>query len=156
MNIHGRLDSEIIFGVDGKECMDDLDALPFTKTYRVASTGVKMSNPLYDTVAGAGGTTNTSVIKFFGHSLGEADYSYFQALFDGVNLYGGITRLVFYYRPWAGKDEEEFHAETVRAVAKILTTYGRTLDNKDHGKNLMHKLLLEDRLEVKRLVKRGW
>ena len=31
-----------------------------------------------------------------------------------------------------------------------------TLDNKDHGKDLMHKLLLEGRLEVKRLERRGW
>ncbi|MBR3159333.1 MAG: hypothetical protein IKF14_09560 [Atopobiaceae bacterium] len=156
VNIHGRLGAEIIFGVDGKECMGDLDALPFTKTYRVASMGVKMGNPLYDTSAGGIGWPKTATIKFFGHSLGEADYSYFQSIFDGVNLYGGGTRLVFYYRPWPGKDEDELHAETVRAVTRLLTTYGGTLDNRDHGKNLMHKLLLEGRLEVKRLMKRAW
>ncbi len=156
VNIHGRLDNEIVFGVDGKECMSDLDALPFTKTYRVASMGVKMGNPLYDTVAGDIGWSKTMTIKFFGHSLGEADYSYFQSIFDGVNLYGGSTKLVFYFRPWPGKDEEELHAETVRSVTKLLTTYGATLDNRDHGKNLMHKLLLEGRLEVKRLKKRVW
>ena len=38
-------------------------------------------------------------IKFYGHSLGEADYSYFQAIFDSVKLYEGDTRLVFYFRP---------------------------------------------------------
>jgi hypothetical protein len=73
-----------------------------------------------------------------------------------VDLYGGDTRLVFYYRPWQGKDENELHAETVGAVTKLLVEYGSTLDNKDHGKNLMHKLLLEGRLEVKRLAKRSW
>lgn len=35
-----------------------------------------------------------------------------------------------------------------RTDTQLLTTYGETLDNKDHGKNLMHKLLLEGRLEV--------
>ena len=34
-------------------------------------------------------------------------------------------------------------------VIKLLTKYGETLDNADHGKNLVHKLLLEGRLAVK-------
>lgn len=32
-NIHGQIDSQIIFGIDGKECMENELALPFTKTY---------------------------------------------------------------------------------------------------------------------------
>ena len=32
-----------------------------------------------------------------------------------------------------------------------MNAYGSTMDNKDHGKNLMHKLLLEGRLSVKEL-----
>ena len=155
-NIHGDLTGEIIFGVDGKECMGDLDALPFTKTYRVASMGIKTGGILYSTAGDGAAPSETDSIKFFGHSLGEADYSYFQSIFDGVNLYGGNTRLVFYYRPWKGKDQKELHTETVTAVTNLLTTYGGTLDNKDHGKNLMHKLLLEGRLEIKMLRKRAW
>lgn len=34
-----------------------------------------------------------------------------------------------------------------RAI-KLLVAYGKTLDNKDHGKNLIHKLLIEGRLSV--------
>lgn len=30
----------------------------------------------------------------------------------------------------------------------LLTAYGKTLDNKDHGANLVHKLLIEGRLAV--------
>ncbi|MBR3312864.1 MAG: hypothetical protein IKG18_01860 [Atopobiaceae bacterium] len=149
INIHGNVDGEIIFGIDGKECMEDLDALPFTKTYRIASMGVGMPRQLYVTAIGVDGEHRTSSIKFFGHSLGEADYSYFQAIFDGVDLYGGSTKLIFYYRPWPGKNEEELRSKMVMDVSKLLTTYGKTLDNKDHGKNLMHKLLLEGRLEVR-------
>ena len=33
----------------------------------------------------------------------------------------------------------------------LLDAYGRTLDNKDHGNNLIHKLLIEGRLAVKEL-----
>ena len=36
-------------------------------------------------------------------------------------------------------------------VIKLLDAYGRTLDNKDHGNNLIHKLLIEGRLAVKEL-----
>lgn len=144
-NVHGRLGSEIIFGIDSTGRMDDQLALPFTKTYRVVSMGGDVSREMLG--------RDIDTIKFFGHSLGEADYSYFQSLFDSVGLYGGSTRLVFYYRPWETEEgpisEEEVRASMVRRVAKLLNTYGKTMDNADHGKNLMHKLLLEGRLEVK-------
>lgn len=96
-------------------------------------------------------------IKFFGHSLSEADYSYFQSIFDAVDLYGGDTRLVFYYRPHGKKGEtekvmvEKARREVHKNVTKLLAAYGESFDNKDHGKNLMHKLLLEGRLMVRRL-----
>lgn len=38
----------------------------------------------------------TKMIKFYGHSLGEADYSYFQAIFDSVKLYGGGVRASYF------------------------------------------------------------
>lgn len=31
---------------------------------------------------------------------------------------------------------------------KLLNSYGETLDNKDHGNNLIHKLLIEGRLSI--------
>ena len=34
---------------------------------------------------------------------------------------------------------------------RLLSSYGTTLDNKDHGKNLVHKLLLEGRLIIRRI-----
>ena len=39
------------------------------------------------------------LIKFYGHSLGTADYSYFQAIFDQIDLYGGNTTLYFLHAP---------------------------------------------------------
>lgn len=35
VNIHGTLDGECIFGIDGSGNLDNWDILPFTKTYRV-------------------------------------------------------------------------------------------------------------------------
>ena len=43
--------------------------------------------------------TPASLIKFYGHSLGTADYSYFQAIFDQIDLYGGNTTLYFLHAP---------------------------------------------------------
>lgn len=151
VNIHGSLDDAIIFGIDGKDCMDDLDVLPFTKTYRITLRGTEVTA---DFIRGANyrdQNSRTRTIKFFGHSLAEADYSYFQSIFDEVNLYGGDTKLIFYYRPWTGKEEEELRAATVQRVSRLLNAYGSSLDNKDHGKNLMHRLLLEGRLKVKKI-----
>lgn len=152
VNIHGNLGSEIVFGVDGTEIMGEPDILPFTKTYRLMAFDLPdieglihtpSPRPLLD--------RGTALIKFYGHSLGTADYAYFQAIFDAVNLYGGTTRLVFYYRPHDDWTDEFARAYTMDAVIRLLVSYGMTLDNRDHGKNLIHKLLIEGRLSVRRL-----
>ena len=157
VNIHGRLGGEIIFGIDGTDRMDNPMALPFTKTYRLMALDLpdvgKLVHVPTSGVPMAGGT---KMIKFYGHSLGEADYSYFQAIFDSVKLYEGGTRLVFYFRPHQlsnGQMQEEGQArkEMMDKVIRLLVAYGLTLDNKDHGKNLIHKLLIEGRLSVRLL-----
>lgn len=140
INIHGHLGDKIVFGIDGSDAMSDSNVMPFTKTYRL----MQMGGPSrYEVLPGS-----VDLIKFFGHSLSAADYSYFQAIFDHVGLYESETRLVFYYRPYSSKTELEVRTETMGRVIKLLTAYGRTLDNADHGNNLIHKLLLEGRLSV--------
>ena len=98
--------------------------------------------------------TPPAMIKFYGHSLAQADYAYSQAIFDGVDLYESQTRLIFFYRPWRKDDgksisDAEARTDMNHKVTKLLSTYGSTLDNKDHGKNLMHKPLIEGRLSVR-------
>lgn len=79
-------------------------------------------------------------IKFYGHSLNEADYSYFQSIFDFYDLYANNNvSLVFYYSE--GHEQND-------AIYRLINSYGKTLANKDQGKNLMHKLLLENRLKI--------
>lgn len=154
VNIHGRLGGEIVFGIDGTDRMDDSMALPFTKTYRLMALDLPdIGKLVHVPTSGAPMAGGTKMIKFYGHSLGEADYSYFQALFDSVKLYEGDTRLVFYFRPHklsSGymQDEDCARKEMMEKVIRLLTAYSLTLDNKDHGKNLIHKLLIEGRLSV--------
>lgn len=124
----------------------------FTKTYRLMKLSSEPHQSLvHPYVAGSHGSA-TGVIKFYGHSLADAGYSYFQAIFDEVNLYESDTRLIFYYnnnRPGQELQEVFVQEEMFEKVSHLITTYGATLDNDDHGRNLLHKLLLEGRPTVK-------
>lgn len=154
VNIHGRLGGEIIFGIDGTDRMDKPIAMPFTKTYRLMALDLlDTSSIVHIPPSGPSLDHGTRMIKFYGHSLGKADYSYFQAIFDAVKLYEGNTRLVFFFRPFRTASDEERSEDAARAemmgkAINLLVAYGKTLDNKDHGKNLIHKLLIEGRLSV--------
>lgn len=144
-NIHGlcREGEEIIFGIDGKENLVDEIARPFTKTYRLLSLGGPNARDVV--------RSDTQCIKFYGHSLSDADYSYFQAIFDAAHLYSSDVSLVFFYRCFDEKDPLIHRSEMMNKVINLLTAYGATLENKDHGKNLVHKLLLEGRLSVQEI-----
>ncbi len=159
VNVHGRIDrGDIVFGIDGKEYMESEQTLPFTKTYRLLALNSITSTGLIRTPHD--GARATDLITFYGHSLNAADYSYFQALFDGVNLYGGNTRLLFLFRPWRDGQGRRVVSDVAREdlfhkVTHLLAEYGSTMDNVDHGKNLIHKLLLEGRLSVEELPESG-
>lgn len=152
VNIHGELGGEIIFGIDGTGRMNDIDALPYTKTYRLMALNVPNIGAIVHRNISGSPDAAVNVIKFYGHSLGQADYSYFQAIFDAANLYDSLTRLEFFVRPYERNDnllsEEEVREEMMGKVISLLSSYGATLDNKDHGRNLIHKLLIEGRLRI--------
>lgn len=70
-----------------------------------------------------------------------------------MKLYEGDTKLIFFFRPHGQNSEDCGTAEKAKkdAMSKaiaLLAAYGTTLDNKDHGTNLIHKLLIEGRLVV--------
>lgn len=155
-NIHGYLFREIVFGIDGTDCMDDEDVVPFTKTYRIMDLGVNRDRDIIRTPSTVLLSREADLIKFYGHSLGRADHAYFQAMFDAVNLYGGDTRLIFYYRPHGDNGDVETRRrrakeDAMRNATRLLVEYGMTMDNVDHGRNLVHKLLLEGRLSITEL-----
>lgn len=146
-NVHGKLcmnkcaencaSCNIIFGIDDTVIQsqeENFELHKFSKTYRKmliadAETSIlpKIDNQMIE-------------IKFYGHSLSEADYSYFQSIFDYYNLYeNNKVSLIFYYSKGFEQTDE---------VYRLINTYGKTLFNKDQGKNLTHKLLLENRLKI--------
>lgn len=151
INIHGELGRGIVFGIDGTGLLGNPLVLPFTKTYRIMERGETAPYVIVRKEDGDSRDYGTQLIKFYGHSLGPADYSYFQSIFDTIDLYGSDTRLVFYFKPFERLEVEDARADMMGKAIRLLDAYGKTLDNADHGKNLIHKLILEGRLSVKLL-----
>lgn len=167
VNIHGDLNRDIVFGIDSNWRMNRHEAMTddehkidyFSKTFRLMDMK-SIDHILSDDI---------KVIKFYGHSLSQADYSYFQSIFDKYDIYDSDVKVEFYYsRRWKNRYErqkakKENHLEnedassarskasTMKNVYRLMSDYGETLDNKDHGKNLLHKMLLEGRISVNRI-----
>lgn len=147
-NVHGGLESKnAIFGFDITDLQHEQrkkhDFIRFTKTYRVLqlpqkSIGQpKVLEPVTD-------GESFDAIRVYGHSLDRADYSYFKAIFDCVDLYSSNVKLFFFYpanRPETG-------SRLYQSVSDLLTDYGDEMPDEGKGRNLMHKLLLQDRLSV--------
>ena len=53
-------------------------------------------------------------------------------------------KLKFLYYNYSDKAKDNIHT----SVMKLINTYGKSLDNKDKGSNLLHKLLLESRIKI--------
>lgn len=142
-NVHGNIiDRNIIFGIDYDKVNSFFDNEPvnFTKSFRILDSKINNSTiPL----------SNLDNILFYGHGLGEADYSYFQAIFDTVDLYHGKTKLIFYWNQFNDKDQ---YKVIIERVTKLIEKYGQTFSNKDHGRNLFTKLLLENRIIFREVI----
>lgn len=139
VNIHGTTENPI-FGIDSKEAEEDQQYIYFTKTSRVLEANIEKK----EVVSPLTYIPYTGEIVFFGHSLAEADYSYFQSIFDYYDIYNNTINLKFLYYDYSVDSKEKMHA----SVMNLINTYGKSLDNKDKGSNLLHKLLLESRIKI--------
>lgn len=139
-NIHGSLQNgAIIFGIDYEKVISTFKNPPvrFTKSYRIIKNNF---HPNFDL------TKRYDSILFFGHGLGEADYSYFQSIFDSIDLYHSKTKLVFFWYNYTNNSDEIIYDDLISRVFKLLERYGLTFANKAHGINLLTKLQLEERI----------
>ena len=122
-NIHGNLNNgNIIFGIDYDKVNTFFSNQPtqFTKSYRILENKINSNIVI---------PSDINKILFYGHGLGEADYSYFQAIFDTVDLYHGNTQLVFFWNNF--NDEDQYNIQVER-VTNLIEKYGQTFSNKDH------------------------
>ena len=146
--IHGNVGNRCLIGIDPyykKPGTNDMyktlgAKIRFTKVYKRLKFSSK--EELQQFVL----RKNINRITFFGHSLGEQDYSYFQSVFDYINLYESEVVLVFCYSEYDKGDSIKEVDRLTERVFKLINRYGETLTNKDHGNNLLNKLLLEGRL----------
>lgn len=135
-NIHGSLLNNPIIGIDANKILAEKPYFNFTKTFRI----MNLANGSVQSILP--GTPQK--IIFYGHSLSEPDYSYFQSIFDYYDIYGSKIKLVFCYSEYPGHSKDTVAQEQYKRVGLLLDSYGRTIPN--HGKNLLHKLLLENRI----------
>lgn len=141
-NVHGDIISgSVIFGVDHSDVNHTLGAYGFTKTSR------KIFNSDYsnNTVGVLSKGINDVIV--YGHSLNLADRSYFQSIFDFCDLYHSDLNLVFFYSIYKPENALSIKSEKYYQVINLINSYGETL-NPHQGKNLLHKLLLENRLHI--------
>ena len=143
--IHGGLEAKnIIFGINYDSLISHFTNPPihFSKSYRI------LENSLLSNIRLSKDIKN---ILFYGHGLGEADYPYFQSIFDSIDLYHGNTRLIFFWDAYDENRKMELHKETLNKVVNLIEKYGQTFSNKDHGRNLLTKLKVENRILIKEI-----
>jgi hypothetical protein len=91
VNIHGEIKHmNIIIGIDSVNIPFTNDGYLFTKTTR----------KLYGSITWKDSLKLQKDIKYvliYGHSLNDQDYSYFQSLFDYLNIYESDVKIVFMY-----------------------------------------------------------
>jgi hypothetical protein len=143
-NVHGTIKKEIIIGIDdknidkNKKYLENKLIIPnefkFSKTYRKML--LLRPNDFQDETVLPNKKDLTQII-FYGHSLGRQDYSYFQSIFDFYDIYNSNVLLKFCYA-----DKFEIYDN----VYNLIHEYGVSFSNTHKGKNLLHKLLLENRL----------
>jgi hypothetical protein len=145
-NIHGSIDKKdnIIFGIDSLNISPSSEMYRFTKTYRI------MANNLNDNYIDIL-NDDVDTITFYGHSLAEADFSYFESIFDYYDIYDSKVTLEFYcvlYRNGFKSINNNLRRKNYEAICKLLYKYGESIGGM-RGKNLVHKLLLENRLKIR-------
>lgn len=140
--IHGSLSDHPIIGIDSKDILPNSPLFRFTKTYRIMT----LANDKQDKLL----PKSIRTIAFYGHSLAPADYSYFQSIFDYYNIYENDITLAFYYSIYDTEKANEIRRKQFNSVSRLISEYGDTFHT-EKGKNLMHKMLLEGRLIIKKI-----
>lgn len=152
VNIHGRArfsnypdnngydKAEIVFGIGDNEIVKNTDfqndkRLIFTKELRI------LRNRYIKNIKFINGWDK---IRIYGHSLGEADYSYFISIFDKCDLYNSDVQLVFYFYD---DGKESTISAFYKKVYDLITSYGMANSN-PYGSHIMNKLILENRIKI--------
>lgn len=132
-NVHGQLSMKNnIFGIDitrnaprnyKKSIFWETERFEdkFLKTYRTLSLPNK--EKFYN--------NEVNVIRFYGHSLAQADYVYFKVIFDSLDLFNKDVQLIFFYSDYTdimGNKVNEKQNQ-INRVRKLLLKYEASLNS---------------------------
>lgn len=108
-----------IFGIDSSFEPED-ECFIFTKTARRIDSD--MFNHSFER------KPDFENVVIFGHSLNEADYSYFFPLFDKLNLLDSLANnvVVFAYSIYDGKQEQAIKSTLRKSISNILFAYAKS------------------------------
>jgi hypothetical protein len=147
-NVHGNLEkNNCIIGIDGSNIDFNNPSYRFTKTLRKIAQFTELKKETHKVLS-----PKIKLITFYGHSLNPQDYSYFQTIFDFYDIYREDVNLVFYYTLYNKETENQIRKSTYESVVRLINQYGKTfITEPHHGKNLLHKLLIESRIQIREL-----
>lgn len=80
--------------------------------------------------------------------MDEADYSYFQSIFDYYNISEEDITLLFLYNIHDDSKKEEIKAKFLTSVTRLIEKYSDSISNDNKKKNLLHRLIFERRLII--------
>lgn len=146
-NIHGEyLCEQVVIGFDASDISDsELNVIQMSKAWQKMNSNFEPYQlPRKDEV---------EWIKFYGHSLGEQDYSYFHAIFDYYDIYRSDVRLMFFYTEYEKTDEKNkaIRENFISKVYSLLNNYALQSGNEEHVRTIVSKLQLENRLIIRKI-----
>lgn len=145
-HVHGNVDTKVIIGYDLSETNSNENSpLMLTKGWQKMFSGAK-ETPLPE-------KDRIECIRFYGHSLGEQDYSYFHALFDYYDIYSRSIILEFYYSEYEDTSEknESIRADYISRVYRLLNKYVEESERENKRRTFVSRLQLENRLKIKKI-----
>ena len=147
-NIHGTLKNRsIIFGIDDNMIDSKSEGYRFTKGSRIMemntieenkSTPIKV---IFD--------RNVNRVVFYGHSLSDADYGYFQLIFDEYKENENLI-FEFCYTVFDGTTKEN---EIIKLREGISRIFGRYEKENDEKKYTLKNLNLNNRIKFREIPK---
>lgn len=149
-NVHGNLENRIVIGFDSSDVASE-----FNNSTILSKAWQKMNVTKTVYRLPTKGTINT--IKFYGHSLGPQDYSYFHAIFDHFDIYNSDIKLEFYYTEYKDSvnDNKIIRNTYITSVYNLLNDYAFKSGNEEKVKTILSRLQLENRLIIGTIPKIG-
>lgn len=146
-NIHGEyLDEQVVIGFDASSISNnEFNVIQMSKAWQKMNGHFEPYQlPRKEEV---------KWIKFYGHSLGEQDYSYFHAIFDYYDIYKSDVRLMFFYTEYEKTDEMNkiVRENFISKVYSLLNNYALQSGNEEHVRTIVSKLQLENRLIIRKI-----